>query len=91
MMDMREKGVDIYFSGFSQMKRFPFFSSLVNWFVPFISIIPNLNRHHKNCSIRVSCRQCSPMPPSATLTNIRWYSACRKFTENAARISRALP
>lgn len=44
MMDMREKGVDIYFSGFSQMKRFPFFSSLVNWFVPFYIHHPELEQ-----------------------------------------------
>lgn len=35
MMDMKSKGADIYFSGFSLMKRFPFFNTLSNWFVPF--------------------------------------------------------
>ena len=35
MMDMQKQGSDIYFGGFSQMKRFPFFSDMSNWFVPF--------------------------------------------------------
>lgn len=35
MMDMQRQGADIYFGGFSQMKRFPFFSYLCNWFAPF--------------------------------------------------------
>lgn len=35
MMDMQKAGSDIYFGGFSQMKRFPFFDSISNWFVPF--------------------------------------------------------
>lgn len=47
MMEMREKGVDVYFSGFSQMKRFPFFSSLVNWFVPFYIHHPELEQAPK--------------------------------------------
>ena len=35
MVDMQRKGSDVYFSGFKQMKRFPFFSNLSNWFMPF--------------------------------------------------------
>lgn len=35
MADMQKSGADIYFSGFSQMKRFPFFGTLSNWFAPF--------------------------------------------------------
>lgn len=35
MMDMQKQGSDIYFGGFSQMKRFPFFNTLSNWFCPF--------------------------------------------------------
>lgn len=33
--EMQEAGTDIYFGGFAQMKRFPFFYHLVNWFCPF--------------------------------------------------------
>ena len=35
MMNMQQNGVDIYFGGFSQMKRFAFFYTLSNWFTPF--------------------------------------------------------
>ncbi len=35
MADMQRRGSDIYFAGFSQMKRFPFFSDLSNWFASF--------------------------------------------------------
>ena len=35
MMNMQKAGSDIYFGGFSQMKRFPFFYNVANWFYPF--------------------------------------------------------
>ena len=35
MTDMQKQGSDIYFGGFSQMKRFPFFNMVGNWFVPY--------------------------------------------------------
>jgi tetratricopeptide (TPR) repeat protein len=35
MLDMQNQGVDVFFAGFSQMKRFPFFYDICNWFVPF--------------------------------------------------------
>ena len=35
MADMQKQGSDIYFGGFSQMKRFPFFNMVGNWFVPY--------------------------------------------------------
>ena len=35
MAEMGRKGSDIYFAGFSQMKRYPFFYDISNWFVPF--------------------------------------------------------
>lgn len=43
MNDMRKQGVDIYFGGFSQMKRFPFFYTLSNWFMPFSLDHPQLS------------------------------------------------
>lgn len=43
MMDMQQQGSDIYFGGFSQMKRFPFFNHVVNWFTPFYVENPDLN------------------------------------------------
>ena len=42
MMDMQKAGADIYFGGFSQMKRFGFFYQTVNWFRIFDSRHPSL-------------------------------------------------
>ena len=43
MMDMQKKGADIYFAGFSQMKRFSFFYDVSNWFVPFYKDHPGVS------------------------------------------------
>ena len=43
MMDMQRQGSDIYFGGFSQMKRFPFFQEICNWFVPFYIDHPDIS------------------------------------------------
>jgi len=43
MVDMQKAGSDIYFGGFSQMKRFPFFYELSNWFCPFYREHPMLD------------------------------------------------
>lgn len=42
MMDMQKQGSDIYFGGFSQMKRFPFFYDIGNWLVPFYIQHPDI-------------------------------------------------
>lgn len=42
MADMQQQGVDIYFGGFSQMKRWPFFDKVCNWFMPFAMEHPDL-------------------------------------------------
>lgn len=44
MMDMQKQGSDIYFGGFSQMKRFPFFYDISNWFVPFYIQHPDIRQ-----------------------------------------------
>lgn len=43
MADMQKRGADIYFGGFKQMKHFPFFQTLSNWFVPFYSKHPDIS------------------------------------------------
>lgn len=40
--DMQRQGSDIYFGGFSQMKRFSFFYTFSNWFTPFYMEHPQL-------------------------------------------------
>ena len=42
MVDMQKQGSDIYFGGFSQMKRFPFFNEIVNWFTPYYLEHPSI-------------------------------------------------
>ena len=42
MMNMQKQGSDIYFGGFSQMKRFPFFNELSSWFTPFYMNHPSV-------------------------------------------------
>ena len=42
MMDMQKQGSDIYFGGFSQMKRFPFFYDISNWLMPFYLQHPDI-------------------------------------------------
>lgn len=44
MADMQRKGSDIYFTGFSQMKRFPFFSEASNWLLPFYPDHPAVSK-----------------------------------------------
>jgi hypothetical protein len=45
MMDMQKSGADIYFGGFSQMKRFPFFYDVANWLVPFYMSHPDISQY----------------------------------------------
>lgn len=40
MIDMQKQGSDVYFGGFSQMKRYPFFNEISNWFTPFFTDHP---------------------------------------------------
>ena len=42
MIDMQKQGSDIYFGGFSQMKRYPFFYDMSNWLVPFYIHHPDI-------------------------------------------------
>lgn len=44
MIDMQKSGADIYFGGFSQMKRFQFFDSVSNWFTPYYSDHPAISQ-----------------------------------------------
>lgn len=42
MSNMQKAGSDIFYAGFRQMKRYPFFYKIVNWFMPFDSENPDL-------------------------------------------------
>ena len=42
MRRLHDDGADVFYSGFSMMKRYPFFYKLYNWFVPFVRDHPDL-------------------------------------------------
>ena len=44
MIDMQKQGADVYFGGFSQMKRYPFFYDMSNWLVPFYIHHPDISQ-----------------------------------------------
>ncbi len=44
MIQMQKNGSDIFFGGFRQMKRFPFFSKMANWFMPFTVEHPDIGK-----------------------------------------------
>ena len=44
LSEMQTKGADIFLTSFSYLKTFPFFSELINWFVPYYPSHPQLIR-----------------------------------------------
>ena len=44
MMDMQKEGVDVFFHGFSQIKRYPFFYDISNWLVPYYKHHPDIQQ-----------------------------------------------
>lgn len=48
MIDMQKAGADIYFGGFSQMKRFSFFDTVSNWFTPYYPDHPAISQLYSN-------------------------------------------
>lgn len=48
MVDMQKAGADIYFGGFAQMKRFPFFDVVSNWFTPYYPEHPTISALYSN-------------------------------------------
>ena len=47
ILSMQKNGADIFFSGFKQMKRLPFFNKHVNWLIPFYKEHPDLSEECK--------------------------------------------
>ena len=48
MIDMQRAGSDVYYGGFAQMKRYPFFNDTCNWLMPFNSKHPALREVMSN-------------------------------------------
>ena len=42
MQDMQKEGIDVFYHGFSQIKRYPFFYDISNWLVPFFHQHPDI-------------------------------------------------
>lgn len=45
LSEMQMKGADIFMTSFSNLKSFPFFNELTNWFIPFYANHPELTRN----------------------------------------------
>ena len=45
MQNMQQQGSDLFFAGFSQMKRYPFFYDISNWLMPFYMQHPDLHQY----------------------------------------------
>lgn len=48
MIQMQKNGSDVFFGGFRQMKRFPFFYQIANWLMPFDINHPDIGREVKS-------------------------------------------
>ncbi len=69
------EGADVYMSTFSQLKRFPFFNELVNWFRPFDVKVPQISEilpANKNTTRSILSAICS----SRQFCNSDKYSFC---------------
>ena len=42
MQDMQKEGINVFYHGFSQIKRYPFFYDISNWLVPFFHQHPDI-------------------------------------------------
>lgn len=72
------EGADVYMSTFSQLKRFPFFNELVNWFRPFDNVVPQISEilpSNRNISKSILGAICS----SRQFCNSDKYSFCFAF------------
>lgn len=83
MVDMQKAGSDIYFGGFSQMKRFPFFDSICNWFVPFYPEHPEISRIYGDIGSNKFIRM---MMSSGPFCNSDKYSFLMAFRQVMERI-----
>ncbi len=87
MVDMEKQGADIYYAGFSQMKRFPFFQRISNWFVPFSMNHPDL---HEELSNNRSYKFLEGMLQVGTFCNSDKYSLVLAFSQVVDRLPMSL-
>jgi tetratricopeptide (TPR) repeat protein len=87
MMDMQRQGSDIYFGGFSQMKRYPFFYDTSNWLVPFYLRHPDLAQFRKKIGDN---RYVESMMEHGPLCNSDKYSFYIVFLEMFERLPKSM-
>ncbi len=51
MVKMQQNGADVFFGGFRQMKKYPFFDDFYNWFCPFYNKHPRLQDLRKKINM----------------------------------------
>jgi tetratricopeptide (TPR) repeat protein len=76
LSEMQMKGADIFMTSFSNLKNFPFFSELTNWFVPFYSHHPDLIRSSANEDLQVNQKLFDLLLKTPVLCNSDKYSFC---------------
>lgn len=62
MSDMLRQGHDIFYGGFSQMKRFPFFDKIMHWVMPFYKEHPYITEHFKKEDIEMFMKMMEHAP-----------------------------
>lgn len=87
MMELQKQGADIYFGGFSQMKRFPFFNDVANWFVPFFPQHPGISKIWNNTRGKVMLKA---VTRKGTFCNSDKYSLVLAFDQVVDRLPKDL-
>lgn len=87
MMDMQRQGSDIFFAGFSQMKRAPFFYDMSNWLVPFYAQHPDIAQSQ---NVTKNSRLIEGLAIGASLCNSDKYSFVIAFMQMADRIPQSI-
>lgn len=76
LSEMQMKGADIFMTSFANLKNFPFFSELTNWFIPFFPTHPQLIRSSLPEDLRDNQRLFDLLLKTLVLCNSDKYSFC---------------
>lgn len=87
MSNMMRQGSDVYYAGFSQTKRLPFFSAVSNWFVPFYIHHPAISAVYDDAKRR---QFFEPMLELGTFCNSDKYSFILIFQQVYDRLPASL-
>jgi len=76
LSEMQLKGADIFMTSFANLKTFPFFSELTNWFIPFFPKHPQLMRSSSPEDLQDNQRLFDLLLKTPVLCNSDKYSFC---------------